>query len=288
MYVYGNRSTAACSDPSPIACSVAYRLFRRLGPGVAEGQATRFTIEKESGTGVINLATDGVYLKVGSRYCGLQGSGHGQQLVCTFGSRSGATVFQFPASNYASVQLVNALSNNTCGGDFYAMYNNPPLVTCRTPFTGIAPNLTVALRTPGSPAISAGAEVALKVHEDLYTYNVGVWKTDANKRVISDSIDPSTKSPAQWFSVLPVSGGGPLANGAAVALRSSATGQFCGVSGREQPAMMCDRAGPPASLPIGYRYTYLSSPASLRPWRPLGPHYVDSFPPTPAPRAKTG
>ncbi|PNH09179.1 hypothetical protein TSOC_004201 [Tetrabaena socialis] len=225
--------------------------------GVPSTEATAFTIEKQTGTGVIDPTTDAVVLKVGSQYCSLTGSKHSQQLRCS-AAKAAATAFVLPASSFVHVSLVNSLTKQPCGFKFYSDNNDVTYVTCNDRrFSGYATNLTVALNTPGAPVVAAGAQIAFKVYDDLYTYQTSGLKVDAQKRVWAD--ENNVKGASQWFTLERTSGaatGGALTDLTAVALKSVSSGMFCGVTEAFGATLTCDKAGPAASLPAGYKFTY--------------------------------
>ncbi|KXZ49676.1 hypothetical protein GPECTOR_20g533 [Gonium pectorale] len=229
----------------------------RLECGVSKESATKFVVEKASGTGVINFTTETVYFRVGTKYCSLSGRRHSQQIKCT-GARSAATPFQLPASTFASVQLINNATKEACGGDFYAQDGAVQIASCGPYFAGKAINMTVNLQRPGAPAIASGTNVSFNVFDDLYTYQISTWKVrSSDKRVFLDENDITGTS--KVFSLLAITGS-TIANNTLVAIRSEATGQFCGVAAAPPsvatPNMTCNGAGPLDKLTASYVFSY--------------------------------
>ncbi|EFJ44566.1 hypothetical protein VOLCADRAFT_95173 [Volvox carteri f. nagariensis] len=219
---------------------------------------TAFTIEKASGTGSITLGRDDLVLRVRNGYCSLRGSGHSQQITCA-ANRTGATVFQVAASSFVQVQLQNKLSRSNCGGYFYGGLGAPATVGCSSGsgvFPGFSALLTVALQTPGTPAIEAGANVSFKVYDDWQTYHVVTWM---EKNATVDFDLETTLGNAQWFRMERLTGppaGDQLVNATQVALRSSRSSLYCGQKLANSTALTCDLPGPLTFLPDGYKYTF--------------------------------
>ncbi|GIL88905.1 hypothetical protein Vretimale_16869 [Volvox reticuliferus] len=220
---------------------------------------TVFTIERATGSGSIDLATDDVLLRVSSRYCSLSGSGHGQQLTCS-ATKSKATVFQFLASSFSQSQLINLNTLRPCGGYFYSLaVPTPDTISCSNPVNiGFTTGLTIALQTPGSPIIEAGTAVSFKSYDDFYTYHVATWMQRSAS--ITYALE-ETQGNGQWFTMERLIGdatGGVLLNGTAVALRSTQSGAtfYCGQKARNATVLLCDNPGPIKLLPDGYRYMY--------------------------------
>ncbi|GLI63634.1 hypothetical protein VaNZ11_006662 [Volvox africanus] len=220
---------------------------------------SEFVIEKATGSGSINLATDDVVLRASGRYCSLIGSGHGQQLTCIT-TRSQATVFQFLASSFSQSQIVNKLTARPCGGYFYSLaVPTPDTVSCSNPVNiGFTTGLTMALQDPGRPIIEAGTGVSFKSYDDFYTYHVATWMQRNDSITYALEV---TRGSGQWFMMERLIGnatGGVLLNATAVALRSSQSGSpfYCGQKFKNSTALLCDHPGPLTVLPDGYKYTY--------------------------------
>ncbi|KAG2438254.1 hypothetical protein HYH02_010953 [Chlamydomonas schloesseri] len=228
--------------------------------GYQQSEANKFVVEKESGSGAINFPTDGVVLKAAGNYCKLVGSKHSQTLRCGSTAKSDATVFQLPAASFVATQLINSLSLSACGANFF--YDGPGMayVGCGTPRgPGFTINNTVALGTPGSPVVTAGANITFKAYDDLYSYQVSVWKVDKSGKVWYDV--NNTRGTSQWFVLERLTGaatGGELTSMTKVALKSASNGKYCGIPAADiNGDLRCDLAGPLASLPAGYKFTYM-------------------------------
>ncbi|PNW79219.1 hypothetical protein CHLRE_09g406600v5 [Chlamydomonas reinhardtii] len=250
VYLYIN-------NPMLKYCRLASNIVQ-CGYGIAN--ATKFVVEKDSGSGAIDFATDSVVLKVAGKYCKLAGSKHSQTLKCGTTLKSGATIFQLPAASFTNTQLINQLSLSACGADFFYDGSGEALVGCGTPRGfGFTINNTVALGTPGAPVVTAGTNITFKAYDNLYSYQVSVWKVDKNGNVWYDV--NNTRGTSQWFVLERLTGaatGGEVTTNTKVALKSASNGKYCGIpSSNVDGDMKCDLAGPLSSLPAGYKYTYI-------------------------------
>ncbi|KAG2427551.1 hypothetical protein HXX76_012205 [Chlamydomonas incerta] len=228
--------------------------------GYGQSNATKFVVEKDTGSGAINFATDSVVLKAAGKYCKLVGAKHSQTLKCNVAAKGSATVFQLPAASFTNTQLINQLSLSACGADFFYDGDGEALVGCGTPRgPGFTINNTVALGTPGAPVVTAGVNVTFKAYDNLYSYQVSVWKVDKNGNVWYDV--NNTRGTSQWFVLERLTGaatGGEVTTKTNVALKSASNGKYCGIPlGNIDGDMKCDLAGPLSALPAGYKYTYI-------------------------------
>ncbi|KAG2488757.1 hypothetical protein HYH03_012755 [Edaphochlamys debaryana] len=205
--------------------------------GVKSDVASNFVIEKASGSGVIDFATDDVVFKYDGKYCSLDGRRHSQSIKCGKSSKDKATVFQLPYSSFTGVNLISKTSAGECGGDFYAEADRPPIYCSKNQNLGFAFNLTLGLEEPGAAVVPAGKGLSFKVYDDLYSYQVSNFKTDTDGSVFFAT--NNVRGDNSFFR-LAVVGGGDLEDGAVVTLKAASNGKYCGVKDAFAVSLICD------------------------------------------------